>query len=320
MTQPTTDVPILLVRSGGEASLPQWQAAFAEVDSSVEVRWWTDQSVDPARVHYALVWEPEPGRLAGYPNLQVIFSSAAGVDHITCDPQLPKHLPIVSMGADEVAQTVGEYVCLGALAIMRDLPRFIAAQRDSRWDHAPLSRTARSTRVGIMGMGRIGVAAAAMLRGIGFRVHGWVRTARPTQETRCFVGDGELDAFLAESDIVVGILPDTPQTRGLINARRLAEMPRGAGLVSVGRGSLIVMPDLFAALDSGQLSSAVLDVFVPEPLPPEDPVWRHPRIIVTPHVAGGASIRSRAHTAARGLAEHRSGRTLSNLVDPQRGY
>jgi glyoxylate/hydroxypyruvate reductase A len=320
MTEPAPALPILLVRSGGRAALPEWQAVFAEALPGVEIRGWNDPAVDPARVEYVLVWEPTPGRLATYPNLRLIFSTAAGVDHITRDPDLPRHVPIVRMGADEMAQTVGEYVCLGALMILRDLPRIVAAQREIHWERFEPSRTARATRVGIMGMGGIGQVAAGMLQGIGFPVHGWVRTQRAQGGVRCFAGPGELDAFLACTDILVGILPDTPETRGLLNAERLAQLPRGAGLVNAGRGTLIVMPDLLAALDSGHLSLAVLDVFDPEPLPADDPAWRHPRVVVTPHLAGFASRRGRALSVARGIAQFAAGEPITNLYDAGRGY
>jgi glyoxylate/hydroxypyruvate reductase A len=320
MTDMAAGLPVLLVRSGGVASVPEWQALFAELGVAAVVQGWDDPTVDPARVRYVLVWEPEIGRLATYPNLQVIFSSAAGVDHITRDPHLPRHVPIVSMGAEEVAQTVGEYVCLGALTILRDLPRIMAAQRAAKWDAFESGRTACGTRVGIMGMGRIGLRTARMLEGIGFAVHGWTRTPRPGDGPASFTGAAELDDFLARSDIVVGILPDTPQTRGLMNAERIGKLPRGAGLISVGRGTFTVMPDVIAALDAGQLSLAVLDVFETEPLPPEDPAWRHPRIVVSPHVAGGASRRSRAEAVAAGLRQHAAGERIDKTYDPERGY
>ena len=313
--------PVLLVRSGGAAALPDWQAAFAELLPEVDVRGWDDPQVDPARVEYVLVWEPEPGRLARYPNLRVVFSSAAGVDHILRDPGRPAHLPIIRMGADETAQTVGEYACLGALMILRDLPRIAAAQRAVRWEPFEPARTAPRTRVGIMGLGRIGQVAAGMLQGIGFAVHGWARQPRaPGSGVRCFAGAAQLDAFLAETDILVAILPDTPETRGLLDARRLAALPRGAGIVSVGRGTLIVAADLIAALDAGQVSLAVLDVFETEPLPPEDPAWRHERIVVSAHVAGYASRRARAEWVAHCVGLHRAGAALPNLYDPGRGY
>lgn len=312
--------PLLLVRSGGRSAVPEWQATFAALLPEIEVLGWGDPAIDPARVRYVLVWEPTPGRLAQYPNLELIFSTAAGVDHIIRDPEYPAHVPVIRMGADDMGQTVGEYVCLGALMILRDMPRIMAAQRAAHWERFETERTARMARVGIMGMGQIGQASARMLQGIGFPVHGWTRTQTEAGGVKCFAGMGALDAFLGCTDILVGILPDTPETRGLMNAERLVKLPRGAGLISVGRGTLIVMQDLLSALDTQHLSLAVMDVFDPEPLPANDPAWRHERIVVSPHLAGFVSKHARAEWVAQCLARQKAGQALENVYDKERGY
>jgi glyoxylate/hydroxypyruvate reductase A len=311
---------LLLVKSGGESAVPDWQAQFAAVAPDLEVRSWDDPSVDPDAVDYVLVWEPQPGRLARLRNLRVIFSSAAGVDHIVGDPDLPRHLSIVRMATEETAQTMGEYVCLAALSILRDHQRMMALQAARDWEEFQPPRTAVDTCVGIMGLGHLGQGAARMLRGLGFPVIGWSRNRKSVDGVESFAGDGELDAFLERTDILVGLLPDTPDTRGLIDARRLARLPRGAGVVNAGRGTLIVIPDLIAALDSGHLDSAVLDVFETEPPVPDDPVWAHPRITVTSHVAGYATRRARAAAVAQGIAAFERGDALPNVYQPERGY
>jgi glyoxylate/hydroxypyruvate reductase A len=310
---------LLLVKSGGAAAVAEWQACFAASAPGLTVRFWDDPAVDPDAVTYVLVWEPEPARLKRYRNLRVIFSSAAGVDHITRDPELPA-LPIVRMASDETAQTMGEYVCFAALSILRDAKRIAAAQEARQWDPFDASRIAPQTRVGIMGLGNIGTVAARMLRGLGFPVSGWARSRKTIDGVTAFAGADALDTFLAQSDIVVGLLPGTAETRGLLDARRLAQLPRGAGVVNAGRGSLIVMPDLIAALDSGHLAAAMLDVFDAEPLPPEDPAWAHPKITVTSHVAGFASRPARARAVARALTAYERGEAIPNLYDPVRGY
>jgi len=311
---------IILVKSGGAAAMSQWHHAFAELAPDLDVRWWDDASVDPDAVRYVLVWQPEPGRIARYRNLRVIFSSGAGVDHITSDPDLPRHLPIVRMASDETIQTVCEYVCLGVLAIQRDLRRMIAAQAACLWEEFEPPRTAFDTRVGIMGLGNIGASAARMLRGLGYQVAGWARPAKSLDGIRCFSGMAALEAFLARTDILVGLLPDTPETRGLLNARRVAMLPRGAGVVNAGRGTLIVLSDLITALDSGHLSSAFLDVFELEPLPRDHPAWRHPRITVTSHIAAFASRPARARHIVAALAAYRRGEGLPHRYQPERGY
>jgi glyoxylate/hydroxypyruvate reductase A len=311
---------LLLVKSGGSAALPEWQALFAELAPGLTVQGWDDPGVDPDTVTYVLVWEPEPGRLARYCNLRVIFSTAAGVDHITRDPSLPNAIPIVRMASEETAQTVGEYVCLAALSILRDAKRLAAAHAEARWDPFEPPRTALTTRVGVMGLGNIGQVAVRMLRGLGFPVAGWARSHKARTDIETYAGIEKLEGFLARSDILVGLLPETPETRGLLDRSRLALLPRGAGIVNAGRGSLIVMPDLIAALEEGQLGAAFLDVFEPEPLPADHPAWRHPRITVTSHVAGFASRCARARAVVAALEGYERCETLPNLYQPDRGY
>jgi len=314
------DGRILLVKSGGEAAMPEWRAAFAAAAPHLDVRWWDDPAVDPADVAYVMVWEPEPGRLATYPNLRLICSPGAGVDSITADPSLPRHLPILRMGGAEPAQRMGEYVALAALALLRGLKRIVDAQAARRWDYFDAPRTAPQTRAGIMGLGNLGLRSAEMLRDIGFVTAGWSATPKRIAGVESFAGSGALDAFLARTDILVCLLPDTEQTRGMLNGRLFATLPPGAAVVNAARGKLLVLPDLVAALDSGHLSGAVLDVFDPEPLPPDHPVWAHPRIIVTPHLASLASRPARARFVAQAIAAFERGEPLPTLYDTTRGY
>lgn len=311
---------ILLVNSGGEDAVPEWREVFAPHAPGLDVRWLHDPAVDHTDVAYALVWNPPPGFLAGLPNLRLVLSSGAGVDHITSDPDWPRHIGIVRMGGDETGQRMGEYVCLGALAMLRDLPRIVAGQRAETWDNFDARRTAAETRLGIMGMGNLGVRAAGMLRGLGFPVAGWSRTRKTIPGVEGFAGANELDAFLSRTDILVNLLPDTPETKAAIRAETLARLPPGAAVVNAGRGPQLVLADLVAALDAGHLSGAFLDVFEPEPLPAGHPVWRHPRIIVTPHLAALASRPARARYMAGAIAAFERGETPPNLFDPKRGY
>ena len=310
----------LLVNSGGEAAVAEWQAHFQEAAPHLDVRWWADPAITPEDVRYALVWEPDPGRLAAMPNLRLILSTAAGVDHITRDPTWPRHVPLVRMGGDETAQRMGEFVCLAALALLRDFRRVTLSQAARQWDYFENPRCAFDVRVGVMGLGNLGARAATMLAGLGFPVAGWSRTAKQIPGIDCYAGPAERDAFLARSDILVCLLPDTADTRGAICAETIAHLPPGAAVINVARGGHVVLPDLVAALDSGHLSGALLDVFDPEPVPPDHPVWDHPRITVTPHMASLASRRARAHYVADAIARFERGEALSNLYDPDRGY
>ena len=312
--------PTLLVKSGGEAAMPEWQALFADIAPHLDVRSIDDPAVPPERVRYALVWAPAPGRLACLPNLRLIVSSGAGVDHIVSDPDCPLHVPIVRMGGDEAAQRMAEYVCLAALALLRDLPRLLAQQRARWWEEPEPGPTAPETTVGIMGLGNLGAAAALMLLGLGFQVAGWSRLPKSIPGIACFAGPSERAAFLRRTDILVNLLPDTPDTRGMIDGALLSELRPGACVVNAGRGPQLVIADLLQALDASQLAGAVLDVFEQEPLPRDHPIWTHPCVIVTPHVASTSSRRARARYAAEAITAFERGERLPNLYDPVRGY
>ncbi len=310
----------LLVNTGGEEAVPEWQAHFREVAPDLDVRWWNDPAVAPDDVRYVLVWEPDPGRLAAMENLKLILSTAAGVDHITRDPDWPRHIPLVRMGGDETAQRMGEFVCMAALALLRDFRRVTLAQQERRWDYFENPRCALDVRVGVMGLGNLGARSASMLAGLGFQVAGWSRTRKELPGIACYSGDAERDEFLARSDILVCLLPDTADTRGAIRAETIAKLPPGAAVINAARGGHVVLPDLMAALDAGHLSAALLDVFETEPVPPDHPVWTHPRITVTPHMASLASRRARARYAVDVIRAFERGDALPNLYDPARGY
>ena len=265
-------------------------------------------------------WQPEPGRLAALPNLRVVLSPGAGVDHITRDPTWPAHLPLVRMGGEEPAQRMGEYVCLACLALLRDWRRIILAQAERRWDYFEVERSAADVTVGVMGLGNLGTRSAVMLAALGFAVTGWARTPKTVPGVQCYAGHAERDEFLRRADILVCLLPDTPDTRAAIRAETLALLPPGAAVVNAARGPQVVWDDLAAALDVGHLSGAVLDVFTTEPLPPDHPAWVHPRVTVTPHLASLASRRARARYVAGVIAAFEAGEALPNLYDPARGY
>lgn len=310
---------MLLVKSGGAAAVADWQAAFREFAPDLDVRWWDDPTIDPAAVRYVLVWDPEPGRLAKLPNLRVIFGSGAGVDLIVRDPGLPPR-PIVRCVPPEATQRMGEFVCWTVLSLLKDARRMAIGQAKAHWDYFEMPFNAIEKTVGIMGLGAMGRRAAEMLRGLGFPVVAWSRTRKAMDGVTCYAGEDERDAFLARSDVLVCLLPATPATEGVIAEPLIAKLPPGAALVNVGRGSQQKLDDILRALDSGHLSGAALDVFEPEPLPDGNPVWWHPRLIVTPHVASTPSRRDRARYVAALIAAHERGEALPNLYDAARGY
>ena len=311
---------MLLVKVEGARTRQAWCELLGEMRPGLVARPFDAPDVRPEEARYVLTWAPTPGWLAGLPNLRAIFSLGAGVDHITADPSWPRHVPLVRMGGEEPGQRMGEYIAWSCLTLLRNGRDFARAQAERRWDYKVGEDTARDLTVGIMGMGALGAAAVPMLRGLGYRVAGWSRSRKAVEGAESFAGAEELDAFLGRVDVLVCLLPSTPETTGIVNKDLLARLRPGAGFVNAARGAHAVVPDLVAALDSGQLSGAVLDVFDPEPLPAESPLWSHPKVTVTPHVASVARRRERARYVAEAIAGFEAGGPLPNLYDPVRGY
>jgi glyoxylate/hydroxypyruvate reductase A len=310
----------LLIKSGGEEAVPEWRAAFAGIAPHLDVRWWDDRDVDPATVDFALVWDPEPGRLAALPKLRAIFGAGAGVDYILRDPLLPAAVPLVRCVPPEATQRMGEFAVWAVLSLNKDARRMAIAQAGARWDAFDPPFAAAERTVGVMGLGAMGMRAAQMIAGLGIPVVGWSRTRKMLPGIETFSGDGERDAFLARCGVLVCLLPATPETAGILAAPLFAKLPRGAGLVQLGRGMQQSTRDVVAALDSGQLSGAVLDVFEQEPPPGDSPIWSHPKIIVTPHAASTPSRQERARYVAGCIAGLERGEALPNLYSPERGY
>lgn len=310
----------LVVKSGGPGALGEWRAAFAAVAPGLEVVGWDAPDLDVDAIRHALVWDPEPGRLVGFPNLRLIISSGAGVDHILRDPFLPQGVPIVRMGGEATVAHMADFVRLACFALLRDFRRMMRNQAARHWEEFGVPRSSGETRVGVMGLGTLGGPAAVALRDCGFVMAGWSRRRRTIPGVRCFEGMEELPAFLARSDLLVNLLPETGPTRGILNAENLALLPAGAGVVNAGRGSHVVMADLLAALDSGHLSGAFLDVFEGEPLAVGHWAWGHPKVIVSTHVAAIPSRWDRARFTAEAIAAFERGEMPGNLYDPVAGY
>ena len=273
------------------------------------------QSGDPADFD-AIIYAPggEIEDLSPYVNAKLVQSLWAGVERIVSNPTLS--LPLARMVDPGLATGMAEY-CTG-WALRAHLGRDLHAQ-DGVWRNAQTPPLADARRVTVLGMGELGRAVAAMLRGVGFCVTGWSGSGRPVEGVEVF-GGADLDIALARADILVTLLPDTAQTRELMDARRLATLPRGAWLINPGRGTVIDDSALLSALDRGHLARAVLDVFRTEPLPAEHPFWSHPRVIVTPHIAAETRPESAAPVVAENLRRVMAGRAPLHLVDRERGY
>ncbi|MBH0237462.1 2-hydroxyacid dehydrogenase [Methylobrevis albus] len=300
-----------------------WVAAYREADPERAVVV-APELGDPAAIRYALAWKPPAGLLAGLPNLEVIFSLGAGVDHLLGDPTLPD-LPLVRIVDPDLTRRMTDWVVLQALMHLRAQRTYDRQQRERRWAQHPYP-TATDVRVGIMGFGVLGRAAARTLAAIGFDVAGWSRTP-PADATGfpVFSGEAGLGDFLGRTDILVVLLPLTPETRGILGRPLFERLARdcalgGPVLINAGRGGLQVEADIVAAIGDGTLIGASLDVFATEPLPETSPLWADERVIITPHIAAESDPRALSRYVAGQIAAHERGEPLQNLVDRARGY
>jgi len=314
----------LLVHGGTENWSPErWKARFEEVCGDRRVLQLPAADFDPAEIQYAAVWKPAPGELAGFPNLRVIFNLGAGVDALMADASLPK-VPLVRVAVSDLTSRMTEYVVLHVLMHHRQELYLRACQREKRWQ-PKFQWPASAISVGIMGLGTLGANAADVLKRLGFRVAGWSRSEREIDGIECFHGKAQLEAFLARTDILVCLLPLTPDTRRILNRDLLSRLnrsgPIGAPvLINAGRGGLQNEADILACLDDGTLGGASLDVFNQEPLPPDSPFWTHPKIVLTPHNAADTDPDEISKYVARQIERFEAGGALENVVDPARGY
>lgn len=298
-------------------SAQAFRDAFRDQLPDLPIRFWPDVG-DAKDIEYLAFMHPDFDQLPAFPNLKAMFSRSAGVESFARHPKLPK----VALGKVEPPggdPMMTEYVVMHVLRFHRDMPGYQAAQARKEWRRVPIVRP-EQRRVGFLGFGMMARAPALVLQSLGFEVSAWVRSPRQAEQVAIFHGDDQLERFLGQTDIAVCLLPLTAETEGIFCARTFAMMPKGAMLVNVGRGRHVVDEDLIAALDSGQLSYAALDALWPEPLPPESPLWLHPRVTVMPHVARRPTVGQLVTEVAANIRSLEAGGRLLQEVDVTLGY
>jgi len=308
---------VLIIRVG-PARQEWWLDHLRSLLPEIDCRPWDDPG-DPGDIEIAVVWKPPAGGLKRFPNLRVIVSIGAGIDHVLADPELPRHVPIIRTTGEDLRIRMREYVTLHVLRLHRRLPEIEAAQERHEW--LPLvNPPAHLRRVGLMGLGDLGLDCALTLKAIGFDVAGWSRRRKTIDGIESYAGQEGLSAFLERTEILICLLPLTPATVGILNAGLFERLPEGASIINVARGGHLVDDDLIIALDSGHLSAATLDVFHQEPLPADHPFWDHPNILVTPHVASLIDPMTGGKMIATNVRKFLAGEAVPDLVDLEQGY
>lgn len=298
------------------SSEPQpWLQALRRHLPQAQVEAWVDGA---PQADYGVAWAPPQAFIDQQAGLQALFNVGAGVDKLM-QLRLPPRLRIVRIDDAGMGVQMAEYVCHAVIRHFREFAAYEAQAAQGAWVRIP-PRVRADFTVGVLGMGVLGTQVAQALRQFGFPVRGWSRSGRAVDGVLGFAGAVQLPEFLAGSQVLVNLLPLTPETRNLLDRARLSQLPRGAYLVNVARGEHVVDDELLALLDAGHLAGATLDVFRTEPLPARHAFWRHPKVTVTPHISA-QTLReeSIAQIAGKILALER-GEPVAGIVDPTRGY
>lgn len=275
------------------------------------------ESIDPQKVRYLLTWNV-PDDVSRFRNLEVLFSLGAGVDQFKPET-MPGHVNLVRMVEDGIIRMMQEYVVLGVLTLHREMLAYREQQGRGLWQ-ALATPQATDRRVGFLGLGTLAQAAIDRLKLFRFPLAAWSRSKKVVEGVTCFHGDDQLGDFLAGTDILICLLPLTEQTKGILNARLFSFLPVGARLLHVGRGPQLDQGALMEALDCGHLAAAMLDVTDPEPLPESHPLWSHPKVIITPHIASVTQPHTAAQSIIENIRRHRAGQNPIGLVDRTLGY
>lgn len=273
----------------------------------------------PEEIDYALVWKPPQGIFERMTNLRLIINLGAGVDSLVGRGDLPKTIPITRIADPQMSRMMAGYVLFAVLRHARDIPFFEQAQRLGEWRYRH-PRSPEETTVAVLGLGQLGAKAAHEIQRQGFRTLGWSRSLAQIDGVACSAGMETLDSVIGQADIVVLMLPLTPQTNRLFDRERLNRLRPGAAFINVARGALVDQAALTELLESGRIGAATLDVFEREPLPAGDALWSLPNVLITPHLASVAIPSSSAKQIAANILRVSAGELPDNIIEPSRGY
>ncbi|MGA8854060.1 MAG: glyoxylate/hydroxypyruvate reductase A [Christiangramia sp.] len=274
---------------------------------------------DKEEVEFALSWNHPRGLFKNYPNLKVIASMGAGVDHILSDDALPENIKVTKVVDDTLTEDMGDFVLSQVMNHIRGLHHYVKCQKEKEWDQFQYKRP-QNTKVGIMGLGVLGNAVADKLHKNFFQVYGWSKTEKSCDNVTSFHGKDQLEEFLQNSEILVCLLPLTEDTENILNADLFDMLPEEAYIINVARGEHLVEHDLMEMIDNGHLAGASLDVFREEPLPDEHPFWEHSKINITPHIASLTKPESVVPQIAENYDRMKEEEPLKNKVEIDRGY
>jgi len=311
--------PLALVTRMDAATEAVWKDTLAEALPEETILSFRDMSAEQRlEAELAIVANPDPSHVTELSNIKWIHSLWAGVERLVAELG-PGAAPIVRLVDPEMARVMAEAVLAWTYYLHRDMPAYRLNQQKAQW--APRDyRHPRDVTIGLLGLGELGKTAADRLKGAGFNVIGWSRSPKALGDIETVSGEGGFEHILGVSDIIVCLMPLTAQTRGMLDARRFAQMKPGAAIINFARGPIIVDADLIAALDAGRLSHAVLDVFAQEPLPAPSPFWAHPSVIVLPHISGPTDRFTAAGIVAANIRRWRQTGELPKTIDPKAGY
>lgn len=301
-----------------------WARGFAAAlpDHRVVLR---SDAYDPAETDYIFIWKPKLDAFEGLTNLKAVLSLGAGVDALLRHPRLPEGVPIVRFMDADLTQRMSDYVLSNVLMHQRLFTRFRRDQQARRWMQL-YPAAAWECSVGIMGLGQLGQDAIRHLEVFGYKLRGWSRTPKNIEGVETFAGEAQFDAFLGETDILVNLLPLTPETRGILNYDVFSKLRRGGidgegpVLINAARGGHQKEADIARALGDGTLKAASLDVFEVEPLAKDSPLWALDNCYITPHIAAASSEKTGVAYFSRVIVDHEAGKPLPNVVDVRRGY